>query len=119
MNSTEKKLDALIDALGFDVEAITTKKFDGNYLGSDVYLYGVDSYKLTKRVEIKGPVDFEINKNNESLLLEKLKTVEVQIPILVKAVYENGFRDARKEDYLGCDVLAMWESSESKEELGK
>jgi hypothetical protein len=62
MNNTEKKLDALIDALGFDVEVAMTKKGRpyGSLAGSPAYAavhrfvdglwyeYDID-YKLTKR----------------------------------------------------------------------
>ena len=41
MNNTEKKLDALIDALGFDVERIVVSE--------SLYRYDVIDYKLTKR----------------------------------------------------------------------
>jgi len=53
MNNTEKKLDALIDALGFDVEAVSV----GNYelikaKGlRPAIVQEVFNYKLTKRKE--------------------------------------------------------------------
>ena len=61
MNNIEKKLDALIDALGFDVEELTIKKMLVTAgvpsireftQGCDVITY--TDYKLTKR---KGPLD--------------------------------------------------------------
>jgi hypothetical protein len=65
MNNIEKKLDALIDALGFDVEVSMTKKgrpyasFASSPAGVDVYkldddlYYECDSnYKLTKRDDV-------------------------------------------------------------------
>ena len=64
MSNTEKKLDALIDALGFDVELSMTKKgrpygsLASSPAGVEVYklddglYYECDSnYKLTKRID--------------------------------------------------------------------
>ena len=66
MNNTEKKLDALIDALGFDVELSMTKKgrpygsLASSPAGVEVYkldddlYYECDSnYKLTKRADVE------------------------------------------------------------------
>ncbi len=58
MNDIEKKLDALIDALGFDVEAVISNEFIGCYSGVDQYRDQVSGYKLTKRQ------DDEQRKNN-------------------------------------------------------
>ena len=49
MNNLEKKLDALIDALGFDAEKIKGEVFKGCYSGRDIYITEVIDYKLTKR----------------------------------------------------------------------
>ena len=49
MNNTERKLDALIDALGFDVEDVVDSVFIGCYGGRDEYRSQVVNYKLTKR----------------------------------------------------------------------
>jgi hypothetical protein len=49
MNNIEKKLDALIDALGFDVEMIDVnpRKYD-RYPSEPIY-----DYKLTKREDVR------------------------------------------------------------------
>lgn len=52
MNNCEKKLDALIDALGFDVEAVDGDVFQGVYSGREVYNKEVINYKLTKRDDV-------------------------------------------------------------------
>ena len=49
MNNLEKKIDALIDALGFDVEEVASDVFVGNYGGEDMYIPQFTGYKLTKR----------------------------------------------------------------------
>jgi hypothetical protein len=62
MNNTEKKLDALIDALGFDVEVSMSKKgrpyaslasspagVEVYKLDNDLYYECDNNYKLTKR----------------------------------------------------------------------
>ena len=49
MNNYEKKLDALIDALGFDVEDIIGKELVGSYAGVEKFRDCVVDYKLTKR----------------------------------------------------------------------
>ena len=51
MNNTEKKLDALIDALGFDVEANTVTKEIHNPYDSSFEVITNTNYKLTKRIE--------------------------------------------------------------------
>lgn len=48
-NNIEKKLDALIDALGFDVEEVQGDVFLGCYSGRDVYNKQAVDYKITKR----------------------------------------------------------------------
>jgi hypothetical protein len=75
MNNCEKKLDALIDALGFDVEVNTTytsiyKKKDVNCSGDPVNgamperMYEKTNYKLTKRKENNLPVDYNQQKRS-------------------------------------------------------
>lgn len=49
MNNIEKKLDALIDALGFDIEDVVGDAFMGCYSGRDIHNKQVTDYKLTKR----------------------------------------------------------------------
>jgi hypothetical protein len=49
MNNTEKKLDALIDALGFDVEASTVSRELSNPYNSKIEVVTCTDYKLTKR----------------------------------------------------------------------
>ena len=51
MNNTEKKLDALIDALGFDVKASTVSRELHNPYDSNVEVITSTDYKLTKRDE--------------------------------------------------------------------
>jgi len=53
MNNCEKKLDALIDALGFDVEEVIGDVFMGRYSGRDIHDKQVVDYKLTKRTYSK------------------------------------------------------------------
>ena len=80
MNNCEKKLDALIDALGFDVEVSMTKKgrpyasFASSPAGVDVYkldddlCYECDSnYKLTKRNQKTVDVDKILRKMSFAL----------------------------------------------------
>jgi hypothetical protein len=49
MNNTEKKLDALIAAMGFDVEASTVRQELHNPYNSNVEVITSTDYKLTKR----------------------------------------------------------------------
>ena len=49
MNNIEKKLDALIGALGFDVEEVMGDVFVGCYSGRDIHNKQVINYRLTKR----------------------------------------------------------------------
>lgn len=63
MSNTEKKLDALIEALGFDVETINKTYINGREVGDetptgiiefsphDLIVHTTD-YKLTKRVDL-------------------------------------------------------------------
>ena len=51
MNNIEKKLDALIGALGFDVEEVMGDVFVGCYSGRDIHNKQVINYRLTKRGE--------------------------------------------------------------------
>ena len=57
MNNTEKKLDALIDALGFDIEE-TRRNIESVAKGGDgqaLYTTPLFDYKLTKRTYSKNP----------------------------------------------------------------
>jgi hypothetical protein len=49
MNNTEKKLDALIAAMGFDVEANTVSRELHNPYNSKVEIVTCTDYRLTKR----------------------------------------------------------------------
>ena len=52
-----------------------------------------------------------------NILQSHLERTLKEFPKAIKAVYYDGFKDARDEDYLGCDVMARWESSESKKAI--
>lgn len=52
-------------------------------------------------------------------LIEHLELIQSNFTKSLKLAYFHGFRDAREEDYLGCDVMARWESSEVKQEIDK
>ena len=76
-----------------------------------------DQISCEKIKEDYTPLDFSTNKPDMKLLLEKLEQSLMEFPKAIKASYENGFKDGRDQDYLGCDVMARWESSEAKEAL--
>ena len=59
------------------------------------------------------------NKTKEELLVEHLELIQVNFTKSLKIAYFSGFKDAREEDYLGCDVMARWESSDVKQEVDK
>lgn len=59
------------------------------------------------------------SKTKEDLLVEHLELIQANFTKSLKIAYFSGFRDARDEDYLGCDVMARWESSDVKQEIDK
>ena len=58
-------------------------------------------------------------KSKEQRLVEHLDFIQANFTKSLKVAYYSGFRDARDEGYLGCDVMARWESSDIKEEIEK
>tara|TARA_R110000751_G_scaffold73408_1_gene148429 strand:+ start:13119 stop:13394 length:276 start_codon:yes stop_codon:yes gene_type:complete len=88
MNNTEKKLDALIDALGFDVESVDSDVFKGVYSGREVYNKEVISYKLTKRN--LDDLFRLLPKAIESVLMIKNVTpVEVELILKMVGLYDE------------------------------
>jgi hypothetical protein len=53
------------------------------------------------------------------LLVDHLQKVQDNFSSALKEAYICGIRDGRDYDYMGCDALARWESSEIKKEVDK
>ena len=58
-------------------------------------------------------------KTKKELFVEHLELIQANFTKSLKLAYFSGFKDGRGEDYLGCDVMARWESSDVKQEIDK
>jgi hypothetical protein len=98
MNNTEKKLDALIDALGFDVEQVSKVYINGVMYCESVSLMPVTPmdnivhpiyYKLTKRdIDCTG-VSFDSNEDERDyLFMKEIKTLIIKSGIPKSVIHD-------------------------------
>jgi hypothetical protein len=85
MNTTEKKLDALIDALGFDVEKVDVNpRRHDRYPSDPIY-----DYKLTKRdIDCTG-VNFDSDEDERDyLFMKEMKALIIKSGIPKSVIHD-------------------------------